>query len=137
MSIGRSCKTKFDDIIYTDGSMPFELPAVYSTTIESGKRKGEPKSKGTINVYKNRLNQIANATEVDTLEKIIAKPKKVIKFIKGVPPMANESDDAFRARIRTYYSAIFMILPPEVKNTSNMYYKANKQLQDVNPANYR
>jgi uncharacterized protein YlzI (FlbEa/FlbD family) len=117
--------------------MPFELPAVYSTTIESGKRKGEPKSKGTINVYKNRLNQIANATEVDTLEKIIAKPKKVIKFIKGVPPMANESDDAFRARIRTYYSAIFMILPPEVKNTSNMYYKANKQLQDVNPANYR
>lgn len=117
--------------------MPFELPAVYSTQIESGKRKGEPKSKGTINVYKNRLNQIANATGVDTLEKVIAKSKKVIKFIKGVAPIGNESDEAFRSRIRTYYSAIFMILPPEIKNSPNPYYKANKQLQDAPPANYR
>jgi hypothetical protein len=117
--------------------MPFELPAVYSTTISSGKRKGESKSKGTMNVYKNRLNQIANATGVDTLEKILAEPKKVIDFIKGVAPMADESDEMFRARKRIYYSAIFMILPPEVKNTSNMYYQANKELQDINPANYR
>jgi hypothetical protein len=51
--------------------------------------------------------------------------------------MADESDEMFRARKRIYYSAIFMILPPEVKNTSNMYYQANKELQDINPANYR
>jgi uncharacterized protein YlzI (FlbEa/FlbD family) len=117
--------------------MSFTLPAVYSTVIESGKRKGEPKSKGTINVYKNRLNQIAAATGVDTLEKIIAKPFTVVKFIKGVAPMVDESEESFRARVRTYYSAIFMILPPEEKNKPNMYYKANKKLQDAPPANYR
>jgi hypothetical protein len=117
--------------------MPFTLPPVYSTLIESGKRKGEPKSKGTINVYKNRLNQIADATGVDTLEKLIARPFSVIKFIKGVAPMGDESEEAFRARVRTYYSAIFMVLPPEMKNTPNMYYKANKKLQDAPPANYR
>jgi uncharacterized protein YlzI (FlbEa/FlbD family) len=117
--------------------MSFELPAVYSTLIESGKRKGEPKSKGTINVYKNRLNQIANATGVDTLEKLIARPSAVIKFIKGVAPMGDESEEAFRARVRTYYSAIFMVLPPEMKNTPNMYYRANKKIQDAPPANYR
>jgi uncharacterized protein YlzI (FlbEa/FlbD family) len=117
--------------------MPFELPAVYSTLIESGKRRGEPKSKGTINVYKNRLNQIANATGIDTLEKLIARPSSVIKFIKGVAPMGDESEEAFRARVRTYYSAIFMVLPPEMKNKPNMYYKANKKLQDAPPANYR
>ena len=117
--------------------MPFTLPPVYSTLIESGKRKGEPKSKGTINVYKNRLNQIADATGVDTLEKLMARQKKVIKFIKGVAPMGDESNEAFRARVRTYYSAIFMILPPEVKNTPNPYYKANKEIQDAPPADYR
>jgi hypothetical protein len=117
--------------------MPFTLPAVYSTLIESGKRKGEPKSKGTINVYKNRLNQIANATGVDTLEKLIARPFSVVNFIKGVAPMGDESEEAFRARKRTYYSAIFMVLPPEMKNTTNMYYRANKKLQDAPPANYR
>lgn len=117
--------------------MSFTLPAVYSTLIESGKRKGEPKSKGTINVYKNRLNQIAAATGVDTLEKIIARPFTVVKFIKGVAPMVDETEEAFRARVRTYYSAIFMILPPEEKNKPNMYYKANKKLQDAPPENYR
>ena len=110
--------------------MPFTLPPVYSTLIESGQRKGEPKSKGTINVYKNRLNQIADATGVDTLEKLIARPFSVIKFIKGVAPLAEESDASFRAWVRTYYSAIFMVLPPEVKNKPNMYYKANKVIKD-------
>jgi len=117
--------------------MPFTLPAVYSAVIESGKRKGEPKSKGTIGVYKNRLNQIAAATGVDTLEKVIAKPFSVIKFIKSLEPNADESDTAFRSRVRTYYSAIFMILPTEMKNSPNMYYKANKKLQEANPADYR
>jgi hypothetical protein len=117
--------------------MPFELPAVYSTQIESGKRKGEPKAKGTIIVYKNRLNQIANATGVDTLEKLIAEPKRVIKFIKEVAPMDGEEEKMFRARVRTYYSAIFMVLPPEIKNTPNMYYQANKEIQDAIPADYR
>lgn len=117
--------------------MPFILPTVYSTLIESGKRAGEPKSKGTINVYKNRLNQIAAATGVDTLEKVIARPFSVIKFIKGIQPMADETDEAYLARKRTYFSAIFMILPPEVKNRPNMYYKANKKVQEVNPADYR
>jgi len=117
--------------------MSFELPAVYSTVIESGKRKGEPKSKGTINVYKNRLNQIAAATGVDTLEKVIAQPFTVVKFIKGVSPMVDETEEAFRARKRTYYSAIFMILPPEEKNKPNMYYRANQKIQDAPPANYR
>jgi hypothetical protein len=117
--------------------MPFTLPPVYSTQIESGKRKGEPKSKGTINVYKNRLNQIANATGVDTLEKLLARPFSVIEFIKGIAPIGDESDEVFRARKRTYYSAIFMVLPPEIKNTPNMYYRANKKLQDAPPDNYR
>lgn len=117
--------------------MPFELPTVYSTVINSGKRKGEAKSKGTINVYKNRLDQIADATGVNTLEEIIAQPKRVIKFISGLSPIGDESDEVFRARMRTYYSAIFMILPPEVKNTPNMYYKANKKIQDSPPENYR
>jgi hypothetical protein len=117
--------------------MPFTLPAVYSTLIESGKRKGEPKSKGTINVYKNRLNQIADATGVDTLEKLIARPFSVIKFIREVAQMDGEEEKTFRSRKRTYYSAIFMVLPPEMKNTTNMYYRANKKLQDVNPADYR
>jgi hypothetical protein len=110
--------------------MPFTLPTVYSTLIESGKRAGEPKSKGTINVYKNRLNQIADATGVDTLEKIMKRSVAVNKFIRGIAPVGNESDPAFRSRVRTYYSAIFMILPPEVKNKPNPYYKANKKLQD-------
>lgn len=110
--------------------MPFILPPVYSTLIESGKRQGEPKSKGTINVYKNRLNQIAAATGIDTLEKVIAKPFSVIKFIKGISPIEDESATTFRARIRTYYSAIFMILPPDIKNKPNMFYRANKKLQD-------
>jgi hypothetical protein len=117
--------------------MPFTLPPVYSTLIESGKRKGEPKAKGTINVYKNRLDQIANATGVDTLEKLIARPFSVIKFIKGIAPIGDESDEVFRARLRTYYSAIFMVLPPEIKSTPNMYYKANKKIQDSPPENYR
>lgn len=117
--------------------MPFTLPPVYSTVIESGKRKGEAKSKGTIGVYTNRLNQIADATGVDTLEKVIAQPKRVIKFISGLSPIGEESDDSFRARKRTFYSAIFMILPPEMKNTPNPYYKANKNLQDAPPENYR
>lgn len=110
--------------------MPFTLPMVYSTLIESGQRKGEPKSKGTINVYKNRLNQIADATGVDTLEKVIKQSKRVIKFIKEIAPLAEESEASFRARIRTFYSAIFMILPPELKNKPNPYYKANKVIQD-------
>jgi len=117
--------------------MSFTLPAVYSTVIESGKRKGQPKSKGTIGVYKNRLNQIAAATGVDTLEKVIARPFSVIKFIRGLSPLADESDDSFRARKRTYYSAIFMILPPEERSKPNLYYKANKKLQDAPPENYR
>ena len=110
--------------------MPFTLPPVYSTLIESGKRKGEPKSTGTINVYKNRLNQIAAATGIDTLEKIMKRSFSVIKFIKNIAPLADESPAAFKARIRTYYSAIFMILPPEYKNKPNMYYLSNKKIQD-------
>ena len=117
--------------------MSFTLPAVYSTLIESGKRKGEPKSKGTIGVYKNRLNQIAAATGVDTLEKVIARPFSVIQFIKSIEPLDGENDEAYLARKRTYYSAIFMILPPEYKNRPNLYYKANKNLQDAPPENYR
>ena len=117
--------------------MPFTLPPVYSKVIESGQRKGQEKSKGTIGVYKNRLNQIADATGVDTLEKVIAQSKRVIKFIKEIEPFDEESNDSFRARIRTFYSAIFMILPPEIKNKPNPYYKANKTVQDVNPADYR
>jgi hypothetical protein len=117
--------------------MSFTLPEVYSTLIESGKRKGEPKSKGTISVYKNRLNQIAAATGVDTLEKVIARPFSVINFIKNLEPIAGENDEAYLARKRTYFSAIFMILPPDVKNRPNMYYRANKKVQEVNPADYR
>lgn len=117
--------------------MSFTLPEVYSTLIESGKRKGEPKSKGTINVYKNRLNQIAAATGVDTLEKVIARPFTVINFIKGIEQEVGETDETYLARKRTYFSAIFMILPPEVKNRPNMYYKANKKVQVANPADYR
>jgi len=117
--------------------MSFTLPAVYSTVIESGKRKGEPKSKGTIGVYKNRLNQIAAATGVDTLEKVIARPFSVIKFIKSIEPLDGENDESYLARKRTYYSAIFMILPPEYKNRPNLYYMANKKVQEVNPADFR
>ena len=111
--------------------MPFILPETYSTTIESGTRAGEPKSKATIAVYKSRLNHITTLTGIDNLAGILAHPFKVIQAIKTLPADAGESEVAHRSRKRTYFSAIFMILPPDVKAKSNMYFIENKRLQDA------
>lgn len=117
--------------------MPFTMPTEYSKVIESGARAGEPKSESTIKTYVGNLNRIADATGVDTLDKILEYPKQVIKFIQSIPPTEDEDRKAFKARIRTYFSAIFMILPPAIKAQENLYYLRNQKYQDAPPSRFK
>jgi hypothetical protein len=117
--------------------MPFTMPTEYSKVIESGARAGEPKSEFTIKTYIRNLNRIADATDVDTLDKILLRPMRVIKFIRSIPPEDEEDTKKFKARIRTYFSAIFMILPPYVKRETNLYYRVNQKYQDAPPSQFK
>ena len=117
--------------------MPFTMPTEYSKVIESGARAGEPKSEFTIKTYIRNLNRIADATDVDTLDKILLRPMRVIKFIRSISPNEDEDATKFRARIRTYFSAIFMILPPYVTRETNLYYRVNQKYQDAPPSQFK
>jgi hypothetical protein len=117
--------------------MPFTMPTEYSKVIESGVRAGKPKSEFTIKVYIRNLNEIADATGVDTLEKILTRPYSVIKFIRSIPPEEDEDTLKFKARIRTYFSAIFMILPQDIKSRENLYYRVNQKYQDAPPSRFK
>jgi len=114
--------------------MPFTLPDTYNTLT----RKGEQKSKATVAAYKTHLNRIADHTSLTTIEEFVKHPLKVTRAIKEICTKKDqESDVAWRARMRVYYSAIFMVLPSEMLTKPNPFYKANKKLQDGNPADFK
>ena len=117
--------------------MPFTMPSEYSKVIESGTRAGEPKAERTIEIYIKNLDRIADATGVDTLEKILTRPFSVIKFIRSIQPTDREDTLKFKARIRTYFSAIFMILPQDIKSRENLYYRVNQKYQDAPPSQFK
>lgn len=102
------------------------------------KANGEPKSKNTIAMYKTHLNKIANATGYTTVEEFVEHIKTVVKAIDAIcVQKEGEPDATFRSRKRVFYSAIFMVLPPEISSQPNDYYLANKKLQDGNPADFK
>lgn len=110
------------------------MPETYNTMTQ----KGTPKTKATIGAYKTHLNRIADATELITVDEFIKNSRKVIAAInKMCIKKEGESAVAFQARKRVYYSAIFMVLPTELLKKPNAFYKANKKLQDANPADYK
>jgi hypothetical protein len=117
--------------------MPFTMPSVYSKVIETGTRAGEPKAERTIKIYIGNLNRIADATGVNTLEKILTEQVRVVQFIRSIPREEDEDKKKFKARIRTYFSAIFMILPPGIKKEENLYYTNNKKFQDAPPSRFK
>lgn len=114
--------------------MPFIMPPTYNTTT----KKGAEKSKATISAYKTHLNRIAAATGLTTIEEFMKSSRKVNAAINKIC-VKNDEESAvtFQARKRVYYSAIFMVLPPEVLAKPNPFYRANKKLQDANPADYK
>jgi hypothetical protein len=114
--------------------MPFTMPDTYSTTT----KKGAPKSKATIATYRTHLNRIADASGLTTVEEFVGASRKVISSInKLCVKRSGESAINFQGRKRVYYSAIFMVLPPAVLAKPNAFYKANKKLQDSNPADFK
>jgi len=114
--------------------MPFTMPDTYNTST----KRGAPKSKATIAAYKTHLNRIADATGLTTVREFVGASRKVISAInKMCVKRDDESAVSFQGRKRVYYSAIFMVLPPEVLAKPNAFYKANKKLQDSNPADFK
>ena len=110
------------------------MPEEYNTT----KANGEPKSKNTIAMYKTHLNKVAKASGYTTTEEIVKHSMKVVKAINELCTKTEaESEAAFRARKRVYYSAIFMVLPKEVVAKPNAFYAANKKLQDAPPSDFK
>ena len=114
--------------------MTFNLP----TEVNSLTAKGTPKSASTIALYKVHLNKIAKATGHDTVDKLLANSRSVIAAIKTLSAKKpGESPNAHLARTRIYYSAIFYILPPDIKAKPNAFYRANKKVQEAPPANFK
>jgi hypothetical protein len=111
--------------------MPFTLPEDYITTIMSGRNAGQPKKESTKSIYRSRLNQIKSITGVSNRDEIINNPSRVIRTIKSIPRNEDESEESHKARLRTYFSSIFMVLPPSVRASPNPYWRANKGLQDT------
>ena len=112
----------------------FTMPETYNAT----KANGEPKSKNTIAMYKTHLNKVAKASGYTTTEEFVKHAAKVVKAINELcTKTETESEVAFRARKRVYYSAIFMILPKEILAKPNAFYVANKKLQDAPPADFK
>lgn len=114
--------------------MPFTMPDSYNKM----KANGEPKSTNTIAMYKTHLNKIANATGYTTVEEFIEHITVIVKTIDKICVQKDDEADAtFRSRKRVFYSAIFMILPPEMSSQPNDFYLANRKLQDGNPADFK
>jgi hypothetical protein len=102
------------------------------------KANGEPKSTNTINMYKTHLNKLATATGYITVAEFVKHSMKVVKAVNDLcVRKPDEAEATFRARKRVFYSAIFMILPPEVTAKPNAFYVANKKIQDGNPADFK
>jgi hypothetical protein len=112
----------------------FTMPETYNDK----KANGESKSKNTVAMYKTHLNKIAKASGYTTVEEFVKHGAKVVKAINELcTKKENESEVAFKARKRVFYSAIFMILPKEVLAKSNAFYVANKKLQDAPPSDFK
>jgi hypothetical protein len=111
----------------------FVMPDTYNEM----KADGQPKSKNTIAMYKTHLNKISNATGFSTIAEFTKNSKKVIKAIDEICPQGNESDVIYRSKKRVYYSALFMVLPPEVLAKKNAFYLANKKVQDGKPSSFK
>jgi len=111
----------------------FTMPDNYNKM----KANGEEKSKTTIAMYKTHLNKIAKATGFTTVEEFVKNTAKVNKAISELCPKGDESDVMHRSKKRVYYSAIFMVLPPDVLAKKNAFYLANKKLQDAPPADFK
>lgn len=111
----------------------FTMPETYNDK----KADGEPKSKNTVAMYKTHLNKIAKATGFTTVEEFVKNTAKVNKAISELCPKGEESEVMYRSKKRVYYSAIFMVLPPDVLAKKNAFYLANKKLQDGRPEDFK
>jgi hypothetical protein len=102
------------------------------------KANGEPKKPSTISIYKTHLNRISVATGLTTVEQFIKQPRKVIMAIKALTEKKDDESEAqYLARVRVYYSAIFMVLPKEYMETPNSFYRANQKYQGGKPADFK
>lgn len=110
----------------------FTMPDTYNTT----KDNGDPKSAATIAIYRTHLNKLAKMGFPD-VEALLADPSSVIQALKAIPKGDDESEIMYKSRMRVYFSAIFMVLPAEVRAKKNAYYLANKKFQDGKPADFK
>jgi hypothetical protein len=97
--------------------MPFEIPADANMLLANG----EPKSTNTIKTYTSHLNKLSTYG-YDTVEKLLKKPKEVLKIINE---LAGPGDsDATRFRRRVYLSAIFFVTHTTPLKKKKAYYDA-------------
>ena len=73
----------------------------------------------TEKVYSGKLNTLAKAG-FDTVEKLLADPKKVIEAIAAASPGDTEANKTAR---RYFLSAIFWVLPADYKTKENPFHK--------------
>lgn len=108
--------------------MPFTLPA----------ETKEGLSKSTMGVYKTRLNRIAEFG-IDSLQKLLTKSRHTIRIINALVKRELISEGKTKEQIdkekrqlrRNYLNAIFYVLPAEVRNTPNPYYKDFQSAKDA------
>ena len=107
--------------------MPFTLPA----------ETKEGLSKSTMGVYKTRLNRIAE-NGIDNLEKLLTKSTHTLRIINMLVKRELISEGKTQEQIdkekrqlrRNYLNAIFYVLPAEVRNAPNPYYKNFQTAKD-------
>jgi hypothetical protein len=107
--------------------MPFTLPA----------ETKEGLSKSTMGVYKTRLNRISEFG-IDNLEKLLTNSKHTLRIINILVKRELVSEGKSQEQIdkdtrqlrRNYLNAIFYVLPAEVRNAPNPYYKNFQSAKD-------
>lgn len=86
-------------------------------------KSGTPLAKGSVAIYKTRLNRLAQAG-YDTIQKLVDQADEIIQFLDL---FLDDKDDAVEKRY--YYSAIFYALYLRPKSEQKPYYDAFQKLK--------